>query len=149
HSNLRDTQLCAARARKYAGLSRAAGKQSEALDRRRSSARRLRAGVEHPSSTLTQDAGRRGSRRSIFVPAPDGLRLHVCQHGAATSSAVPVVCLSGLTRTTADFDDLAQALAASEPARRVFALDSRGRGQSDYDPNPKNYTPAVELADLI
>jgi pimeloyl-ACP methyl ester carboxylesterase len=62
---------------------------------------------------------------------------------------MPVVCLPGLTRTTADFDDLAQALAASDPARRVLALDSRGRGQSAYDPNPKNYTPAVELADLI
>jgi pimeloyl-ACP methyl ester carboxylesterase len=103
--------------------------------------------VEHPSSTLRQNAGRDGSGRSIFVSAPDGLRLHVCQHGAATSAATPVVCLPGLTRTTADFDDLA--LAASEPSRRVLALDSRGRGQSAYDPNPKNYTPAVELADLI
>jgi pimeloyl-ACP methyl ester carboxylesterase len=34
-------------------------------------------------------------------------------------------------------------------ARRVIAIDSRGRGLSAYDPNPKNYTPAVELADLI
>jgi pimeloyl-ACP methyl ester carboxylesterase len=105
--------------------------------------------VEHPSSPLTENAARQRSGRSIFVSAPDGLRLHVCEHGAATFSATPVVCLPGLTRTTADFDDLAQALAASEPSRRVLALDSRGRGQSAYDPDPKNYTPAVELADLI
>jgi pimeloyl-ACP methyl ester carboxylesterase len=107
------------------------------------------AGVEHPSPTLRQNAGRDGSGRSIFVSASDGLRLHVYQHGTTTSSATAVVCLPGLTRTTADFDDLAQALAKSEPSRRVLALDSRGRGGSAYDPNPKNYTPAVELADLI
>jgi pimeloyl-ACP methyl ester carboxylesterase len=89
-----------------------------------------------------------GDGRSIFVAAPDGLRLHVREHGGATSSATPVVCLPGLTRTTADFDDLARALAAGVPPRRVIALDSRGRGQSAYDPNPKNYTPGIELTDL-
>jgi pimeloyl-ACP methyl ester carboxylesterase len=105
--------------------------------------------VEHHSSTLKENAAGEGSGRSIFVSAPDGLRLHVREHGPATSSATPVVCLPGLTRTTADFDDLALALATREPSRRVIALDSRGRGQSDYDPNPKNYTPAIELADLL
>jgi uncharacterized protein with von Willebrand factor type A (vWA) domain len=40
-------------------------------------------------------------------------------------------------------------LAAGKPARRVIALDSRGRGQSAYDSNPKNYAPAVELRDLL
>jgi pimeloyl-ACP methyl ester carboxylesterase len=87
--------------------------------------------------------------RSIFVSAPDGLRLHIRQYGAAAASLMPVVCLPGLTRTTADFDILAPALAHSEPQRRVIALDSRGRGQSAYDPNPKNYTLAIELADLL
>jgi pimeloyl-ACP methyl ester carboxylesterase len=62
---------------------------------------------------------------------------------------MPVVCLPGLTRTTADFDDLARPLAVGKPSRRVIALDSRGRGRSAYDPNPKNYTPAVELTDLV
>jgi pimeloyl-ACP methyl ester carboxylesterase len=99
------------------------------------------------TSTVENPAPHEG--RSVFVSAPDGLRLHVRQHGAATASGVPVVCLPGLTRTTADFDDLAPALAASKPSRRVIALDSRGRGQSAYDPNSKNYTPAVELGDLL
>ncbi len=106
--------------------------------------------MEHYSSkTLTQNTGCELSGRSILVSAPDGLYLHVCEHGAATSPGMPVVCLPGLTRTTADFEYLARALAASEPSRRVFALDSRGRGRSGYDPYPKNYTPAVELLDLI
>ncbi len=31
----------------------------------------------------------------------------------------------------------------------MLAIDSRGRGKSDYDPNPANYNLAVELADVI
>ncbi len=33
--------------------------------------------------------------------------------------------------------------------RHVFALDYRGRGQSDYDPDWRNYNLGVELADVI
>jgi len=33
--------------------------------------------------------------------------------------------------------------------RRVFSLDSRGRGQSDYDPDPRNYNLNTELADVL
>jgi pimeloyl-ACP methyl ester carboxylesterase len=98
---------------------------------------------------MTQNTESALTGRSVFVSAPDGLPLHVCKHGAAVSTRMPVVCLPGLTRTTADFDDLARVLAAGKPARQVIALDSRGRGQSAYDPDPKNYTPAVELRDLV
>jgi pimeloyl-ACP methyl ester carboxylesterase len=59
------------------------------------------------------------------------------------------VCLPGLTRTTADFDALAPALAYCQSPRRVIAIDSRGRGQSEYDSDPENYNLAVELADVI
>jgi pimeloyl-ACP methyl ester carboxylesterase len=93
--------------------------------------------------------------RSIFVNAPDGLRLHVREYGTANASAVTAVCLPGLTRTVADFDVLAPALACGAPqtqqrvARRVIALDARGRGLSDYDHNPENYNLLVELGDLV
>jgi pimeloyl-ACP methyl ester carboxylesterase len=94
-------------------------------------------------------AARERDGRSIFLSAPDGLRLHVREYGQAVISTLPVVCLPGLARTTADFAALAPELACGEPQRRVIAIDSRGRGLSEYDPNPKNYNLTVELGDLI
>jgi pimeloyl-ACP methyl ester carboxylesterase len=85
----------------------------------------------------------------IFVTAQDGLRLHVREYGPRTALALPVVCLPGLARTVADFDALAPALADGPPPHRVIAIDSRGRGQSDYDSNPENYNLAVELGDVV
>jgi pimeloyl-ACP methyl ester carboxylesterase len=85
---------------------------------------------------------------SLFVSAQDGLRLHVRDYGAQRSHALPVVCLPGLARTAADFESLAPVL-SSAGQRRVLVLDYRGRGKSDYDPNPENYNLHVELADLL
>jgi pimeloyl-ACP methyl ester carboxylesterase len=87
------------------------------------------------------------SGRSIFVTAPDGLRLHVREYGAHNASAA-AVCLPGLTRTVADFEVLAPALAESG-SRRVICLDARGRGLSEYDRNPENYNLLVELGDVV
>jgi pimeloyl-ACP methyl ester carboxylesterase len=88
---------------------------------------------------------------SRFCLSSDGLRLHVRDYGAPDYSSIPVVCLAGLTRNSADFDPLARALSdgsAREP-RRVLALDYRGRGRSDYDPNWRNYSLEVENADIL
>ena len=87
---------------------------------------------------------------STFVTAPDGLHLHVRCYGRASAAGTSVVCLPGLARTTADFDALATALSrdGSHP-RRVIALDYRGRGLSQYDNNPANYSLPVELADVL
>ena len=85
-----------------------------------------------------------------FVTAQDGLRLHVREWGPRAGPTAPVVCLPGLARTVADFEPLATALALnSGTPRRVLALDSRGRGKSQYDRNPANYNLKVELADLL
>jgi len=87
---------------------------------------------------------------SHFIAAQDGLKLHVRVYGAPTASHLPVVCLPGLARTSADFEELAAALAGDGARpRRVIAMDYRGRGRSDYDRDPKNYNLAVELADLL
>jgi len=86
---------------------------------------------------------------SRFVTAPDGLRLHVRRYGER-GRGLPIVCLPGLTRNGSDFHELATALTAdaAEP-RLVITIDSRGRGRSDHDRNPENYSFPVELADVL
>jgi pimeloyl-ACP methyl ester carboxylesterase len=87
------------------------------------------------------------SPSSTFISASDGLRLHARLYGNRASRLLPVVCLPGLARTAEDFDRLAGVLAAQ--GRRVIALDYRGRGLSDYDSDPANYTFPVELGDVL
>jgi pimeloyl-ACP methyl ester carboxylesterase len=85
--------------------------------------------------------------RSLFVSAQDGLSLHVLEFGSRGSQRRPVICLPGFSRTAEDFRTLAETLARED--RRVLALDSRGRGRSQFDSDPNNYSPAAELGDLI
>lgn len=95
-------------------------------------------------------AARAEHGESVTVIASDGLKLHVRVHGPRLAPGIPVVCLPGLARTAEDFDDLAHALAGNpEAPRRVYVLDYRGRGFSDYDSNPQNYSLAVELGDVL
>lgn len=87
------------------------------------------------------------ARESRFILSRDGLRLHYLEYGPPESAPTPVVCLPGLARSSEDFDRLARALAAD--GRRVLALDYRGRGLSDRDPNWKNYCLDVEETDIL
>jgi pimeloyl-ACP methyl ester carboxylesterase len=87
--------------------------------------------------------------QSIYVTAKDGLKLHLREYGERPASGLPVVCLPGLTRWSVDFHPLALALSHTSRPRRVLALDYRGRGLSDYDPNPANYSIPVELDDVL
>ena len=97
-----------------------------------------------PASSITDTS------YSTFITAPDGLRLHARCYGRASAPGTPVVCLPGLARTSADFDVLATALSRDGPhPRRVIALDYRGRGLSQYDRDPANYSLPVELADVL
>ncbi len=102
--------------------------------------------MRNPGETM--GAGDKASE-SVFITAPDGLKLHVRCHGPRGTGVLPVICLPGLARTTADFDELADGLIDANPNRRVIALDYRGRGRSDYDRNPDNYSLAVELGDVL
>lgn len=87
---------------------------------------------------------------SRFVHAEDGLRLHVRDYDPDEATGLPVVCLPGLSRTADDFDRLATELSdgVQTQARRVLALDYRGRGLSAWDPEPKNYDLRVESNDI-
>jgi len=90
--------------------------------------------------------------RSHFISAPDGLRLHARVWGPEVSDLTPVVCLPGLTRNGDDFAPLAERLARADAPggpRRVAALDYRGRGLSDHDPDWRHYDLLVENADIL
>ena len=77
--------------------------------------------------------------------AQDGLELYYRDYGNPLTTTIPVLCLAGLTRNAIDFHDLALHLS---PHRRIISLDLRGRGRSEYDPNPNNYTPHTYLSDV-
>jgi pimeloyl-ACP methyl ester carboxylesterase len=72
----------------------------------------------------------------------DGLSLAFTDEGEGT----PLLCLPGLTRNGADFDELAAAL---NGRHRLVRLTLRGRGASDRDPNPVNYNVGVEARDIV
>ena len=74
----------------------------------------------------------------------DGLRLHYRDY-AGPAEQPPILCLPGLTRNARDFEPVADRLAG---AWRVIAVEFRGRGQSQYDPNPARYVPATYAADI-
>lgn len=84
---------------------------------------------------------------SSHVTVRDGLRLHIRTIGSPGASGVPLLCLPGLSRNVDDFDRIGRAVAATGD-RQVIALDSRGRGGSEYDPDWRNYDLKIELDDL-
>jgi pimeloyl-ACP methyl ester carboxylesterase len=78
----------------------------------------------------------------------DGLTLYARDYAAVGGErGLPVICLHGLTRNSKDFTDVAPRIAAG--GRRVIVPDVRGRGRSDYDPNPKRYQPLIYARDAL
>jgi pimeloyl-ACP methyl ester carboxylesterase len=78
----------------------------------------------------------------------DGLNLFARDYpGAGGAVRLPVICLHGLTRNSKDFEELAPRLA--EGGRRILVPDVRGRGLSDRDPSPANYTPKAYARDIL
>ncbi len=75
----------------------------------------------------------------------DGLSLYYRDYSGANNGH-PVLCLPGLTRNSKDFAGVAEHLAAW--GHRVLSPDLRGRGFSDFDPNPENYAPALYIQDI-
>lgn len=84
----------------------------------------------------------------LSFTAADGLRLYARDYAAHSGPArLPVICIHGLTRNSADFDQLAPWLASQ--GRRVLAVDVRGRGNSAWDPDPEHYHPLVYASDVV
>lgn len=90
--------------------------------------------------------------RDIFFTSRDGLKLYARHYPAQqpTGTLRPVVCLPGLTRNGRDFHDFAVAVSTHASAPRdVYTVDYRGRGQSEWDKDWKNYAVPVETFDVV
>lgn len=88
--------------------------------------------------------------RDIYYESFDDLRLYARHYPAPDERFRSVICLPGLTRNSRDFHTLATYLSTHpEKPRNVYCLDYRGRGQSQYDSNWRNYVPYTELMDVL
>ena len=86
------------------------------------------------------------SYRPFKYRSHDGLTLHARVYEASPDYPA-VICMPGLTRNSADFHKLAEHLTAQSKVK-VYSLDFRGRGSSDWDSNPSNYNPLRYAEDL-
>ncbi len=78
------------------------------------------------------------------VAAGDGLRLFIRDY-APGARGPALLCLPGLTRNGKDFEDFAARYAGP---RRVVTIDYRGRGESAWDTDWRNYTGPVYVDDI-
>lgn len=86
----------------------------------------------------------------IYYTSRDGLRLHARHYSAEGSGRRAVLCLPGLTRNARDFHILASHLSNPGGHRRdVYVLDYRGRGKSQWDSDWRNYSPYIEMLDVL
>jgi len=77
---------------------------------------------------------------------PDGLKQYYRDYNMAGDSAPAVLCMPGLTRNSKDFDGVAAHMAKT---CRVICVEQRGRGNSEWDPEPTRYRPDVYVADMM
>lgn len=82
---------------------------------------------------------------ALYFTVRDGLRLHVRDYGHPDGQP-PLLCLHGLTRNARDWSDFADRYSSKF---RILALDFRGRGNSEYDPQPTRYNPLTYASDVI
>ncbi len=71
----------------------------------------------------------------------DGLNIAYFDDGVG----VPVLCLSGLSRNSSDFEYIRPFMAGT----RLIRMDYRGRGMSQFDPDYSNYNLIREATDVI
>jgi pimeloyl-ACP methyl ester carboxylesterase len=81
-----------------------------------------------------------------YYNSADGVRLHFRDYAGGEPEQPPIICLPGLTRNARDFEPVADRFAGEW---RVLALDFRGRGLSDADPQPERYVPPTYARDVL
>ena len=75
--------------------------------------------------------------RERFYRSPDDLRLYYRDYGDPLSPRVPLLCLTGLTRNSKDFERLATRFA---PERRIVCPDAHAK-QWDISVFPEQRVP--------
>ena len=84
----------------------------------------------------------------FYWTSRDGLKLYGRDYSPVSDSGkLPVIAIHGLTRNSADFDAIATLL--SQQGHRVLAIDVRGRGKSQYAPDPMTYVPTTYACDVV
>lgn len=81
-----------------------------------------------------------------YFTNPDGLKQHYRDYNSAGDDAPVVLCMPGLTRNARDFEAIADHLA---DRCRVICVEQRGRGLSEWDPNPSRYLPVTYVSDMM
>lgn len=94
---------------------------------------------------MTAEKPQNRSWEDGYWTSRDGLRLHYRDY-PGRSDRPPVVMLHGLTRNARDFESVAERIAG---VWRVIAVDFRGRGQSEWDPEPERYLPSTYAEDVV
>ena len=88
--------------------------------------------------------------RVVRFTAQNGMTLAARVFGVHHPDRIPILCLPGLSRNSKDFIGLGSFFSkSSQPARQVVALDYRGRGRSDSDPDWTRYSPLIEARDVL
>ncbi len=93
--------------------------------------------------------------KDIYFNSFDNLALYGrCYPAGGHFPLIPgrpvILCLANLTDNSKIFDPLARFL-STHPTHpiTVYTMDYRGRGQSEEDANWRNYTPYIEMRDVL
>ena len=81
-----------------------------------------------------------------YFTNPDGLKQHYRDYNIASGDAPVILCMPGLTRNAKDFEYIADHL---KDRCRLICVEQRGRGLSEWDPDPSRYSPVTYVGDMM
>jgi len=91
--------------------------------------------------------GEQAYRDIVFASADQRLQLYARDYASSAEAdrEPALLMMHGLTRNSADFEPL---IALLSERFRMIVPDQRGRGRSDYDPDPSQYRPDIYVEDM-
>lgn len=95
------------------------------------------------------DTSHQQSWEDLYFKSYGGLTLYGRRYPGDETKR-PLLCLPNITENGRTYEPLAQSLVQHElSSRPIYTLDFRGRGHSEHDPDWNNYTPLVEMLDIV